>query len=83
MGSGEGLSLNVFRIIKSIILRWAGHVARMEGDRRAFKILTGKLIGKRRLWRPKCRWEDNIRMDPKKKGINTWNWVDSAQGRDY
>ena len=32
---------------------------------------------------PRHRWEDNIRLDPKEIGINTWNWVDSAQGRDY
>ena len=28
-------------------LRWAGHVARMEGGRSAFKILTGTPAGKR------------------------------------
>ena len=33
-------------------LRWAGHVARMEEDRSAFKILTGK----RPLGRPRRRW---------------------------
>ena len=48
------------RGIKSKILRWAGHVARMEEDRSVFKILTGKPTGKRR---PRRRWEDNIRMD--------------------
>ena len=49
----------------------------------AFKILTGKPTGKRPLERPRRRWEDNIRMDPKEIGINTRNWVDSAQDRDY
>ena len=34
-------------------LRWADHVARMEEDRRALKILTGKPIRKRPLGRPK------------------------------
>ena len=29
-------------MIKSRSLRWAGHVARMEEGRSAFKILTGK-----------------------------------------
>ena len=29
-------------MIKSKRLRWAGHVARMEDGRSAFKILTGK-----------------------------------------
>ena len=37
----------------------------MEEGRSAFKILTGKPKGKRLLRRPRCRWEDNIRMDLK------------------
>jgi len=34
-------------VIKSRRLRWAGHVARMEEGRSAFKILTGTPTGKR------------------------------------
>ena len=34
-------------------LKWAGHVPRMEEDRTAFKILTGKSTGKRPLGRSK------------------------------
>ena len=30
-----------------------------------------------------CRWEDNTRMDLEEICINTRNWVDSAQDRDY
>jgi hypothetical protein len=41
------LSPNIIRVIKSRILRWAGHVARMEEGRSAFKMLTGKPAGKR------------------------------------
>jgi hypothetical protein len=48
-----------------------------------FKILTGKPTGKRPLGRPMRRWDDNIRMDFKEIGINTRNWVDSAQDRGY
>ena len=29
--------------------------------------------------RSRRRWEDNIRVDLKEIGINTRNWVDSAQ----
>ena len=36
-------SHNIVRVIKSRRLRWAGHVARMEEDRNALKILTGKI----------------------------------------
>ena len=47
------------------------------------KGLTGKPTGKRPLVRARRRWEDNIKMDLKEIGINTRNWVDSAQDRDY
>ena len=76
-------SPNIVRVIKSRRLRWAGHVARMEERRSAFKMLTGKHTGNRPLGRPRRRWEDNIRMDLKEININTRNWVDSAQDRDY
>ena len=49
---------------------WAGHVARMEEGRSAFKILTGKPTGKRSLGRPRRRREDNIRMDLEERGID-------------
>ena len=70
-------------MIKSRRLRWAGHVARMEEGRSAFKNLKGKPTGKRPLGRPRHRWEDNIRMDLEEIGINVGNWVDSAQDRYY
>ena len=60
----------------------AGHVARMEEGRSAFKVLTGKSTGKRPLGRPRRIWEDNIRMALIEVGINAGNWVDSAQDRD-
>ena len=73
----------LLRYLKSRRLRWAGHVARMEEGRSAFKILTGKPTGKRPLGRPRCRWEGNIRMDLEDIGINAGNWIDSAQDRNY
>ena len=66
-------SPNIVRVIKSRRLRWAGHVARMEEGRSAFKILTGKPTGKRPLGRPRRRWEDNSRMDLEEIGINARN----------
>ena len=70
-------------MIKSIRLKWAGHVVRMEEGRSSFKTLTGKPTGKRPLGRPMRRWEDNIRMDLEEIIINAGNWVDSAQDRNY
>ena len=46
---------NIVRVIKSRRLRWAGHVARMEKGRSAFKISTGTPAGKRALGRPRRR----------------------------
>ena len=68
-------SPNIITVIKSRRLRWAGHVARMEEGRRAFKTLTGKATGKRPLGRP--RWEDNFRMDLGEIGINA-GWFGSG-----
>ena len=71
-------------MIKSKILKWEGHVARMEeGWKDVFKILTNKSTGKRYLGRPRRRCEDNMRMDAKEIGISKRNWVDSLQDKDY
>ena len=64
-------SPNIVRVIKSRRLRWAGHVARMEEGRSAFKTFTGTPAGKRPLGRPRRRWEDNMRMDLKEIGIGS------------
>ena len=76
-------SPNRVRMIKSRRLRCAGHVARMEEGRSAFKILRGKSTGTRPLGRPMRRWEDNIRMHHEEIGINARNWVDTDQDRNY
>ena len=52
-------------------------------DRNAFKILAGKLTGKRPLGGPRHRWEDNIRMYLKEMGVNMRNWIDAVQDREY
>ena len=48
-----------------------------------FKILIDKPTGKRPLGRPRHSWEENITVDPKETDINTRNWINSAQDRDY
>ena len=54
---------NIIRNPKSRRLRWAGHVARMDQFRNAYRVLVGKPASKRPLGRPRRRWEDNINMD--------------------
>jgi hypothetical protein len=69
--------------LKCRTLRWADHVARMEEDRRAFKIITVPPTRKIPSGRDGRRWEDTIRMNVKEIGITTRNCVDSAQNKDY
>ena len=48
-------SPNIVRVIKSRRMRWAGHVARMGGERGVYRALVGKPEGKRPLGRPRRR----------------------------
>jgi hypothetical protein len=50
-----------------------GHVAQVGRKRNSYKILFGKPKGKRPLARPRCLWEDNIKMDISDIG---WEVVD-------
>ena len=63
-------------------MRWAGHVARMGEEMGAYRVLVGKLEGKRPLGRPRRRWVDNIRMDLQKVGCGYGDWIGLAQDRD-
>jgi len=75
-------SPNIVRVIKSRRMRWAGHVARMGEERGVYRVLVGKLEGKRPLGRPRRRWVDNIRMDLQEVGCWYMDWIGLAQDRD-
>jgi len=75
-------SPNTVRVIKSRRMRWAGHVARMGEGRGVYRVLVGKLEGRRPLGRPRRRWEDNIKMDLGKVGCGYVDWMELAQDRD-
>ncbi|KAJ4443851.1 hypothetical protein ANN_05638 [Periplaneta americana] len=70
-------SPDIIRDIKSRRLRWAGHVARMGESRNAYRVLVG-----RPLWRPRRRWEDDIKIDLKEVGYDAKDWINLVQNRD-
>jgi hypothetical protein len=61
-------SSGIVRVIKTRWMRWAGYVARMGEVRGAYNTSVGRPEGRRPLGRPRCRWEDNIKMDLGKIG---------------
>ena len=76
-------SLDIFRVIKSRRKRLAEHVARMGKKRGVYRVLMGKLVGKRPLGRPRRRWEDNIKMDLQEVGCGEMNgssWLSKGTG---
>jgi hypothetical protein len=52
------------------------------GWRGVCRVLVGKPEGKRPLGRPKCRWEDNIKMDLQDVGCKGMDWIELAEDRD-
>jgi hypothetical protein len=48
----------------------------------AYNILVGRPEGRRPLGRPRCRWEDNIKMDLRETGFGDVDWIHFAQERD-
>jgi len=73
---------NIVRVVKSRRMRWAWHVARMGEDRGVHWVLVGKPEGKRPLGRPRCRWEDNIKMDLQEVRGGREDWMELVQDRD-
>jgi hypothetical protein len=63
---------NIVRVVKSRRMRWAGHVVRMGEERGVHRVFVGKPNGKRPLERPRCRWEDNNKMDIQEVGGGWW-----------
>jgi hypothetical protein len=41
----------------------------MGEERGVYRVLAGKLEGKRPLGRPRCSWEDNIRVNLQEVGV--------------
>ena len=57
-------------------------MARMGEGRGVYRVLVGKPEGKRQFGRPRCRWEDNIKMDLQEVGVGCGDWMELAQDTD-
>ena len=75
-------SPDIIRNLKSRRLRWAGHVARMEQSRNAYRVLVGKPLEKIPLGRLRRRWEDDIKMDLSEVDYDPGDWIALAEDKD-
>ena len=57
-------------------------MARMEERRGVYRVLVGKPKGKKPVGRPRCRWEDNLKLDLQDAGCGGMDWIELAQDRD-
>jgi hypothetical protein len=64
-------------------MRWARLGVHMREKRKVYRVLVGKPEGKRPLPRPRCRWEDGMRMDLRETGWGVQsgsNWIWAGGG---
>ena len=57
-------------------------MAHLDEERGVYRVLVGKLEGRRPLGRSRRRWMDNIRMDLQEVGCGYMDWIGPAQDRD-
>jgi len=69
-------------VIKSRRIRLTGHVERMLERRDVYGVLVRKPERRRPLGRPKCKWDDNIKMDLQEVGCGGVDWIDLVQDWD-
>jgi hypothetical protein len=72
---------SIIKIIKTRRRRWVRHVARMGEKRNVYRLLVGKIEGKRSLGRRKRRWMDNIKMDLGEIEWRDVDWIGMDQNR--
>jgi DNA-binding transcriptional regulator PaaX len=59
--------------VKSSRMRWAGRLAWMAEGRGVYRVLVEKPEGKRPSGRPRCRWDDNIKIYLQEVGCGSKN----------
>jgi hypothetical protein len=64
---------------RSIQENEVGGICNTQGrGEKLYKILVGNPEGKRPLGRPRCRWEDGIRIDLREIGWGSVEWIQLA-----
>ena len=88
-----GATKGVDEKIDEGVLRWLGHVERMENDRIAKRVYVGECAGSRSVGRPWKRWIDTVKDCLKKRGLDVRKarrmvhdrsvWRETLKGRGH
>ena len=65
-----GLQRSLSERGEAAVLRWFGHVERMEGERLVKKIYQAEVEGNRRRGRPRRRWMDGVKGCLSERGLS-------------
>ena len=65
-----GVTKGMDKIIDEGVLRWFGHVQRMERDRIPKRVYVGDCVGSRSMGRSRKRWIDTVKGGLKKRGLD-------------
>jgi hypothetical protein len=60
---------------------WAGHVVRIENDRKAYRVLVCKPEGKVDLGDQRFRWENRVKLCHKQTGWAGADWTNLVPDR--
>jgi len=63
-------------------MRWAGIVVRIVEMRGVYRVLVGKIEGKRPFGRPRRRWSIILRWMLSKWDVGGMDWTDPTQNRE-
>ena len=66
----SGVTKGVNEKIDEDVLRWFGHLERMENDRIGMRVYIGECVRSRSVGRPRKRWIDAVKGCLKKRGLD-------------
>lgn len=73
---------SITSFIKSMRIRWAGHVVRMDDERVVKRVFDGNIQRSRPQGRPRKRWIENVEGDLQLLGVDTRSWRSTARDKE-
>ena len=76
-----GMRKNLATRVDSNVLRWFGHVERMDGERLLKRLIEARVEGRSARGRPKFGWKDGVKRAVEDRGLNVLDACERARNR--